>query len=260
MNAGVIIGIASVVATIVAALIQKSWQLHRRHLPRYAEIEFGSVHESESFSALDAVKVLDLGDSGQDLSGRPGRAVYTDSYLIRRESMVGNGVVFRYATSGKLEGECVSHTENQVIGSYESAHFSTSLAISVLLEHVAEGSSARVTNRIIYTGAFDRQDAEDFETHIERPIRSLTIILTFSRERPCVVVNGQTQVSERGKVEPARHDGPLLADDGALVYWRIFPKKGDWLPIGAKYRLQWSCGRARSASQAATTADKAQDG
>jgi hypothetical protein len=251
MNAGVIIGISSIMATLAAALIQKSWQLHRRHLPRYEEIEFGSVHETESFSALDVVKVLDLRDAGEFQPGKPGTAIYTDSYLIRRESMAGNGVVFRYATSGKLQGECVSHAGNQDAGSYESTHFPASLAIPVYLEHVAENSSVRVTNRIVYTGAFDRPDAEDFETHIERPMRSLTIILIFPRSRPCAVVNGQTQVSERGRVEFARHDGPVVADDGILVYWRIFPKKEDWLPIGAKYRLQWSCGRVSSASQSA---------
>lgn len=240
MNAEVLIGICSVVATLIAALIQRSWQWRRRRLPKYEQLEFGPIHESESFSAHDVVKILDLTASGHGKLNEPGRAVYTDSYLIRRESATGNGVVCRYATSGKLTGECVSHADGQSIGSYESTHYSTSLAIGVSLEHLAEGHLARIINKIVYLGAFDKPEGEDFETHVERPMRSLTIILVFSPARSCGLINGQTQINERGHVEAARHDGPMIADDGKIVYWRIFPKKGEWLPIGAKYRLQWT--------------------
>jgi hypothetical protein len=256
MNSTVLIGIASVAATIVGALIQRSWQWSRRRLPRYEQLEYGPIHESESFSALDVVKVLDLTESGVGSSGRPGRAVYTDSYLVRRESSEGNGLVFRYATSGKLTGECVSHADGQAIGSYESTHFASSLAIAVSLEHLAEGSTARVINKVTYTGAFDKPDQEDFETHVERPMRSLTMILIFSRRRSCAIANGQTQINERGHVEHARNDGPVIADDGKVVYWRIFPKKGEWLPIGAKYRLQWSWGKPGSANSSAVAAER----
>ena len=169
MNATVLIGISSVAATIIAALIQRSWQWSRRRLPRYEQLEYGPIHESESFSALDVVKILDLTDSGAGPSGRPGRAIYTDSYLVRRESSEGNGLVFRYATSGKLAGECMSHADGQAIGSYESTHFATSLAIAVSLEHLARGSLARVINRVVYSGAFDRPDQEDLENSYRAP-------------------------------------------------------------------------------------------
>lgn len=256
MNAGVIIGIASVAATIIGALLQRSWQWSRRRLPKYEQLEYGPIHESDSFNALDVVKVLDLSESGVGPSGRPGRAVYTDSYLIRRESAEGNGLVFRYATSGKLVGECVSHADGQSIGSYESTHFTSSLAIAVSLQQVAEGSLARVINRVVYTGAFDRPNKEDFETHIERPVQSLTMILVFNRRRPCGIVSGQTQINERGNLETAGNDGPIIADDGRMVYWRIFPKKGEWLPVGAKYRLQWSWGKVGSTVQPPVTVER----
>jgi hypothetical protein len=248
MNATVLIGVSSVAATIIAALIQRSWQWSRRRLPRYEQLEYGPIHESESFSALDVVKILDLTESGGGPSGRPGRAIYTDSYLVRRESSEGNGLVFRYATSGQLTGECLSHTDGQSIGSYESTHFASSLAIGVSLEHLARGSHARIINKVVYTGAFDKPDQEDFETHVERPMQSLTMILTFSKRRPCGIANGQTQINERGRVEAARNDGPIIANDGRVVYWRITPKKGEWLPIGAKYRLQWTWHKSGSGS------------
>lgn len=242
MGSEVVIGILSVVATIVAALLQRSWRLNRPRLPRHEPLEFGAVREQGSFSAIDVVKILDLDQPGPTGPDQPGRAVYTDSYLMRRETGGGNGAVFRYACSGGLDGRCISHTDRQVIEPYTSTHFATSRAITVPLDHVGEGNCVRITNQLTYLGSFDRPDDEDFETHVERPTRSLTIMVRFSGTRVCQLAVGQVQVGERGRTVTTGAEGPVLTRDGRLLYWRVFPAKGDWLPIGAKYRLQWNWG------------------
>ena len=243
MRAEIVVGILSVIATIVAGLIQRTWRARRPRLPKFEAIELGPVHESLSFTVLDSVKVVDLRSTENRGTTTPGVAVLNDSYLVRRESEGGNGMVFRYAASGGLNGRCVSHSDNYVISSYESTHFRTSRAISVLLGDLAEGNSVRITNRLEYIGSFDRPDGEDFETHIERPTRSLSIIITFSVDCPCRAVTAQIQVGERGHAETVRTNGPVLTNDGTLLYWRVFPKDGGWLPVGAKYRIQWTWDR-----------------
>ncbi|HEX6075553.1 MAG TPA: hypothetical protein VFZ32_09865 [Micromonosporaceae bacterium] len=243
MQAEIVVGILSVIATIAAGLLQRTWRARRPRLPKFEAISLGPVHESTSFTVLDSVKVVDLREIGNRRKTEPGVAVLTDSYLVRRESDAGNGMVFRYAASGGLEGDCVSHADNSVISSYESTHFRTSRAVSVLLNELAEGSAARITNRLVYSGSFDRFEGEDFETHIERPTRSLTIIVTFSTDCPCRAVTAQIQVGERGQTETVQKDRPVLMNGGTLLYWRVFPKDGGWLPVGAKYRVQWTWDR-----------------
>jgi hypothetical protein len=243
MNSGVLIGICSVAATIIAALIQRSWQWSRRRPPRYEQLAHGDIHESDSFSVVEVIKIIDL--SGSPGTGQAGSAQLTDSYLVHREADQGNGLVCRYATSGTLTAECVSHSIHIPAREYESSHFANRLAIGVPLDHLARGSLARIINKVVFSGAFDKQDGEDFETHIERPTKSLTFLLIFSPDRPCGVVTGHFHASERGRREEVRSDPPMIANDGKVVYWRIIAKKDEWLPLGASYQLRWTWHAAR---------------
>src|SRR6476659_9695657 len=99
MSTEVDIGILSAATTIIAALIQRSWHLNRTRMPKHESIEYQTIHEESSFSVTEVVKILDL-SAGVGDAAHPGRAVQTDSYLVRRELDKGNGMVFRYATSG----------------------------------------------------------------------------------------------------------------------------------------------------------------
>lgn len=250
MNADVLIGICSVAATIVAALIQRSWQWQRRRPPKYEELEHGGIHESDSFSVDEVVKILDLsGSPGSTRPGTPGQSSLTDSYLVRREAAEGNGIVCRYATSGTLTVDCVSHRVEHPAGQYDSEHYANRMAVGVSLDQLAKGSLARVINQIEYTGAFDKQGTEDFETHIERPTKSLTFIILFSPDHPCGVVSGHFSASERGRQEEVRSDPPMIADGGKIAYWRIVAKKDEWLPLGARYQLKWTWRAGRLTSR-----------
>ena len=241
MNADVLIGICSVAATLIAALIQRSWQWQRRRPPKYEQLEHGNIHESDSFSVDEVVKILDLsGSPGGATSGTPGRSSLTDSYLVRREAEDGNGIVCRYATSGRLTVECTSHRVEHPAGVYDSEHYANRMALGVSLDHLAKGSLARVINEVEFTGAFDKPAGEDFETHIERPTKSLTFIILFSPDHLCGVIRGKLSVSERGRQEEVRSDPPMIADGGKVAYWRIVAKKDEWLPLGARYQLKWT--------------------
>lgn len=235
-----LIGILTVVATIAGALIQKTWRLHRRGLPHHEGLEYGPVRESQSFSASDVVKVLDLRLDSVSKPAPLGLATFTDSYLLHRESLTGNGAVFRYATRGQLRGDSVSHPNTHIAGEYKSGHFNASLVVAVPLENLSRRQTERVTNRLIYSGAFDRKEGEDFETHIERPTRSLTIFILFASERRCISATGKVQIGERGVMEDVRVSGPIVINDGSVVYWHIPPNVHGWLPVGAKYHIQWA--------------------
>jgi hypothetical protein len=248
MNAGVLIGICSVAATIIAALLQRSWQWQRRRPPKYEQLEHGNIHESDSFSVDEVVKILDLsGSPGGVTPGTPGRSSLTDSYLVRREAEDGNGLVCRYATSGKLTVECVSHRVEQAAGGYDSEHYANRMAVGVSLDHLAKGSLTRIINQVEFTGAFDKPAAEDFETHIERPTKSLTFIILFSPDHLCGVISGHLSASERGRQEEVRGDPPMITDGGKVAYWRIVAKKDQWLPLGARYQLKWTWQASRPA-------------
>jgi hypothetical protein len=239
MKAEVVVAIVGVAATLCAAFIQRPWQRKQtRKLPKHEAIEFGRIHEDGSFSVQDVVKILCL-DAESTANGRS-TAQYHDSYLLQRESKEGNGMVFRYGSSGGLSGGCMSHADRQVTSTYNSEHYPTSLAITVTMDQLAVGSRARVTNQLTFIGAFDRSGEEDFETHIERPTKSLAMIVKFSPARRCKLATGWFQVGERGQREDLRESGPVITEDGLLLYWRITPKDRDWLPIGARYQVIWT--------------------
>ncbi|MFD9390310.1 hypothetical protein ACFWBB_06120 [Streptomyces sp. NPDC060000] len=249
MILAVALSILSAATTIAAALLQRSWSQSRTRMPRHESIEFRDVHESAAFSVQDVVKILDLSESGTGDPTHPGTAVLSDSYLIRRESDSGNGMVFRYASSGVLDGRCTSHTDNHVVTNYDSTHRPACKVIAILLDHLAVRSATRITNEMTFRGAFDGADGEDFETHIERPTRSLTVIVIFPQEKPCRSVSGTVRIGERGPdTETNRSNGPLFVDNGRLLYWRVLPKTGSWLPIGTTYRLQWTWPRTGAGS------------
>jgi hypothetical protein len=245
MILAVSLGILSAVATIFAALLQRSWSDSRTRMPRHESIKFRDMHESASFSVQDVAKILDLTESSADDPQRnPGTAILSDSYLIRRESDKGNGMVFRYASRGNIEGRCASHTGNHSIASYESTHFPVAKVISVPLPDLAVSSTTRITNEMTFTGAFDGAEEEDFCTHIERPIRSLTIFVFFPQGKPCRLASGEFRIGERSPYKPVNgSDRPLIVENGRLLYWRVVPKTGTWLHVDATYRLGWAWGR-----------------
>ena len=196
------------------------------------------------------MKILDLsGSPGGVTPGTPGRSSLTDSYLVRREAEEGNGLVCRYATSGKLTVECVSHRVEHAAGEYDSEHYANRMAVGVSLDHLAKGSLTRIINQVEFTGAFDKPAAEDFETHIERPTKSLTFIILFSPGHLCGVISGHLSASERGRQEEVRGDPPMITDGGKVAYWRIVAKKDQWLPLGARYQLKWTWQASRPASR-----------
>lgn len=240
LRAEIIIGLLSVLATILAALIQRSWNWRSRKFPRGGEaLDFGAVHEATSFSVDHLLKVLDLRDS-PGTPDRPGVAVLTDTYLVRREADRGNGLVSIYCTSGELEGECVSHPNGFVMGDVDSDHMRVNRAIAVDLSRLAQHTCMRVINRVTFTGAYDRTPTENFETHIDRPTRALTFVLLLSGDHPAVSVKGYRQVGRRHRVRADRQSGPVLLNNGTLVYWHIVPQKGEWLPAEARIRVEWS--------------------
>ncbi|GAA2080080.1 hypothetical protein [Actinomadura alba] len=256
MRPEIVIGILSVIATISAALIQRSWNWRSRRFPRSREaLTFGAIQESGSFSLDEVAKVLDLRNS----PGSPGQAVLNDTYLVRRQSEKGNGLVSIYSTSGELEGDCLSHPHNHTWGPYGSAHMRVNRAMAVDLSHLADQSVTRVVHQVVFTGAYDNTPTENFETHIERPTRALVFILLFSADRPCTSVTGHLQVGRRQRTPTDRERGPVLLRQGTIAYWRIVPNKGEWLPEEANYRIEWNW-RSRRLGSEDDTGESAADG
>jgi hypothetical protein len=242
MSSEFLVGLLSVVATIVAALIQRTWTWtwrRRRFLRRDHPLSYGSVHEENGFSVLDLVKILDLRESPGPEGARTGRGILTDSYLVKRESDEGNGLVCLYSTSGELAGASISHPHDYAWGTYDSGHMNVNKVLAVPLQNLAEGSVTRLASRLVYTGAFDRREIENFETHIERPTRSLTFILLFSPGYRCVSASGKIQIGGRSRRQSTTEGRILIAQEGTLLYWRLTPEKGEWLPYDARYQIEW---------------------
>ncbi|MFS2294968.1 MAG: hypothetical protein FWJ90_20110 [Actinomadura sp.] len=182
------------------------------------------------------MKILDLRRS----PGTPGTAVLTDAYLVRRQTDGGNGLISIYGTNGTLEGRCLTHPgAAHEFGPIESRHMAVNCAIGVDLAALAPGSVMRVVNEVTYTGAYDRVPVEQFETHVDRPTRMLTIILLLRDGHPSVDVAGYVQVGRRHERRSDGGSGPLLIGDGTVAYWRLVPEKGEWLPPEARFMIEW---------------------
>ncbi|GAA3750129.1 hypothetical protein GCM10022402_31600 [Salinactinospora qingdaonensis] len=248
-------------ATIVGALIQRTWNWNRDRAPRRSEsLEYGAIREGSAFSVHDLVKVLDLRESPSRGEETTGVARLTDSYLIRRESNDGNGAIFLYSTSGELSGECVSHPTKHQWGEYASGHMAVNRVIAVDLEHLAAKNMVRVTNEIVFRGAYDKRPQETFETHIERPVRSLTFVLIFDPAYPCSSATGEAKL---GRGQPRQLTGehrPLVTQEGTMLYWRILPTKGKWLPTEANYILKWQWGPRKPAAAEVTPSSREAEG
>ncbi|MGW6455538.1 hypothetical protein ACWF94_06340 [Streptomyces sp. NPDC055078] len=237
MSAEAIVAAIAVVASIVIAAAQGTWQWRRRRLPDLeSPLRYGDVDEGKSFSIQDLVKVVNLQGSPSRDPQSPGTALLTDAYLLQRESEEGNGLVAIYSTRGQLSARSASHPYES--GEYDSTHMAVNQAVAVPLSDLPQGVTSRVINRVDFSGAYDGQAEDYFETHIERPTKSLTIILVFAQEYRCTDVFGYVQTGGRSRVEPSR-DKPAILDDGRLVYWHVTPLKTDWLPIHARYRVRW---------------------
>ncbi|MDT3395623.1 hypothetical protein RKE29_02985 [Streptomyces sp. B1866] len=237
MSAEAIVAAIAVLVSIAIASAQGTWSWRRRRLPDHdSPLRYGDIDEGRSFSVQDLVKVVNLqGSPGRDPQS-PGSALLTDAYLIQRESEEGNGLVAIYSTRGQLSACSTSHPYES--GEYDSTHMAINRAVAVPLSGLPQGVTCRVVNRVSFEGAYDGETEDFFETHIERPTRSLTIILVFAQEYRCTEVFGLIQTGGRSRVEPAR-DKPMVLDDGRVVYWHVTPVKTDWLPIHARYRVRW---------------------
>jgi hypothetical protein len=243
------VGALGALATLASAYITARYQGKKRDDLRRSKIkgndlDVRGIAEKDSFSALDVLKVLDLRDA-PDVSGRDGggRAVLTDSHLIVRERASGNGVVFCYATSGDFEGVTSKHhvwkwDELQPHSPLKKGLEAKCHGLGVDLDSLSVDHVARVTNEIVYRGAFDQADHESFETHIDRSTVSLTFVVLFSPSYPCVsAVGEENTVREHwARVEDNR---PVILDDGQCLYWRVFRDDAEPLPHRAKYRLRW---------------------
>lgn len=247
-------GLIGAVATLIAAVITVRLQGGREERRKRERIKgndlyFQGIGEKSSFSALDVCKVLDLRGSPGPQEGSEGTAVLTDSHVIVREADAGNGVVFCYATSGRISGasdrnayEWGEITPHSPLKRNVEAK---SFALGVDLDDLSTGQVTRITNTVVYRGAFDDAEAESFETHIDRNTPSLTFLLLFSPSHPCVSVKGEIDV---GRDQWARADKnrPVILNGGTLLYWRIFSEGGDGsLRHLAKYRIRWTWRPAR---------------
>jgi hypothetical protein len=244
VSAATIIGVLSVIATIAAALIQRSWDIRGRRIPRFEHsLEFGPIHEDLSFTVDEVVKVLDLRMS-PGRGSAPGTATLTDTYLVRRHTTKGNGFVSAYSTSGALSAECVSHPDAHIWGDFPSGHMNINKAMAVSLSQLACNHVTRIINRITYTGAYDGPDKEIIETHIDRPTRAITFIIFFPEQYPCSNIRASHQIGRRENVLADGETGPMLLR-GLMAYWRIVPDKGTWLPSEARYRIEWDWAAAQ---------------
>lgn len=240
-------------ATLIAAVITVRFQGDRQGKKRLDKIKsnnlpFKGISEKNSFSALDVFKVLDLRDSPSLKADVEGTAVLTDSHLIVREGDAGNGVVFCYATSGGISGTSDQNAyewgEIGTHSSFKRGIAAKSFALGVDLDSLSTGQVARITNRVVYCGAFDDAETESFETHIDRNTPSLTFLLLFSSSRPCLSVKGEIDVG-RDQWRRAEGNRPVILDGGTLLYWRVFADGGDnSLRHLSKYRIQWTWRRS----------------
>ncbi|MET7934479.1 hypothetical protein [Streptomyces sp. NPDC005322] len=239
MTAEAIVAAISVLVSIAIALAEGTWHWRRRRLPDYdSPLRFGDIDEARSFSVQDLVKVVNLQNSPSLDPQNPGSALLSDAYLVQRESEGGTGLVSIYSTRGQLSASSASHPHQYESGDYDSTHMVTNQAVGVPLSGLAQGVPSPVINRVAFIGAYDGVTDEFFETHIERPTKSLTIILIFTQRYRCTEAFGSVQTGARSRVEPARVK-PMILDDGRIVYWHVTPVKTDWLPIHARYRVRW---------------------
>ncbi|MBM7804823.1 hypothetical protein JOD57_000660 [Geodermatophilus bullaregiensis] len=243
------VGALGALATLASAYITARYQGRKRDDRRRSKIkgndlDVRGITEKDSFSALDVIKVLDL-RSSPDLGGRAGggHAVLTDSHLIVRERSSGNGVVFCYATSGDFDGVTSKDhiwkwDELQPHSPLKKGLVAKCYGLGVDLDTLSVDHVSRVTNQIVYRGAFDQADHESFETHIDRSTVSLTFVILFSPSYPCVSAVGEenTVRDHWARVEDNR---PVVLDGGQCLYWRVFRDDAGSLPHRAKYRLQW---------------------
>ncbi|MFF0449011.1 hypothetical protein ACFYT4_21820 [Streptomyces sp. NPDC004609] len=237
MSAEAIVAAIAVLVSIAIASAQGTWHWRRRRLPDIdSPLRYGDVDEGKSFIVQDLVKIVNLQGSPSRDPQSPGSALLTDAYLIQRESDEGSGLVSIYSTRGQLSASSTSHPYES--GEYDSTHMAVNQAVAVPLSGLPQGVTCRVVNRVAFSGAYDGEAEDDFETHIERPTKSLTVILIFAQGYRCTEVFGFVQTGGRSRVEPSR-DKPAVLDDGRVVYWHVVPVKTDWLPIHARYRIRW---------------------
>lgn len=236
---------ATLIAAVITVRLQGSRQeKQRRNKIKSSNLDFKGLTEKNSFSALDMLKILDLRDSPSLKTDVEGTVVLTDSHLIAREGEAGNGVVFCYATSGSISGASDRNTyewgEIDSHSSFKRNLPTKSFALGVDLDSLSIGQVARITNRVVYRGAFDDAETESFETHVDRSTPSLTFLLLFSPSYPCLSVKGEIDVG-RDQWRRAEENRPMILNGGTLLYWRVFADGGDnSLRHLSKYRLRWT--------------------
>lgn len=243
------VGLVGALATVVAVVIADRLQRVGRDGRKFGKIEgnaleFQNISEKNSFCALDVLKVLDLRGSPSLRAGVEGMVVLSDSHLIIREGDAGNGLVFCYATSGSIVGASEGYPyewgEIKPHSPLKQNISAKCFALGVNLDNLSPGRVARITNQVVYRGAFDNAATESFETHIDRNTLSLTFLLLFSPCYPCLSVQGEIDVGrdQWGRVEKNR---PAILNGGTVLYWRVFPDEhNDSLRHLSKYRLQWT--------------------
>jgi hypothetical protein len=245
LGAGLIGALATLMASVITVRLQNGGREKRkRDKIKSNDLNFKGITEKNSFSASDVFKIIDLRDSPSLKANVEGTAVLTDSHLIVREGDAGNGVVFCYATSGSISGVSDWNPyEWGAIGPHSPLKRgipAKSFALGVHLDSLSTGQVARITNRVVYHGAFDDVEAERFETHIDRNTPSLTFILLFSPSYPCLSVIGEIDIG-RDQWKRIERNRPVILDGGTSVYWRVFADGGDnSLRHLSKYQLRWT--------------------
>lgn len=245
LGAGLIGALATLIAAVITVRLQGGGQEKRkRDRIKSNDLDFKGITEKNSFSALDVFKFIDLRDSPSLRADVEGTAVLTDSHLMAREGDAGNGVVFCYATSGSISGvsdwNAYEWGEVDPHSSLKRGIPAKSFALGVHLDGLSTGQVARITNRVVYRGAFDDAETERFETHIDRNTPSLTFLLLFSPSHPCLSVIGEIDV---GRDQWRRVEGnrPVILGGGTSVYWRVFADRGgNSLRHLSKYQLRWT--------------------
>ncbi len=203
--------------------------------------------KGSDFLSEETVKILDLRERIQvspeeKLTQPKSRVVLIDQHQLRKLSDVKE-IDFHCATTGYgIEGECLSfpgdyewkdHT-NCSCHPGQDAHLRKQYEIRINISKIQKNATFEVRNMLTFINAYQGEDKEWFHTHADFPTRSITIIVLFSKDKPCKKIKSLVQYSSRKPFKELNHASLTRARNGEVVYFNIKePVKG------AAYQLEW---------------------
>jgi hypothetical protein len=188
----------------------------------------------------EQIKVLDLRKWTENGRGPSRGGISQDQLRFGSLPPGFPELICHYATVGeRASGTCLSHprgskwleVKDLPNSLKRSAKVKRCFALHARLD--ASPSSMDLLNEVVFDDGFEDASKGWFHSHVAWPTESLSLVILFSKHKPCQEIRALRQRHAGDAFMPAAAQ-PFSSFGGEMVYWRKASPV-----IGELYQLEW---------------------